>query len=257
MDQLFSPVGLWTIASVLLVSAASLVGIVLLSLSERVLNKLLLPLVSFATGAMLGNVFVHLFPEVIGEAEHIEKALLFVLGGMLLSFAIEKAIHWHHCHHLGCDHHYRPAGKMILLGDGIHNFLDGMLIAAAFMADIRLGVATTIAVILHEIPQEIGDFSILIHSGFTVARALFLNFLSALSSVAGALAVLLLATPVSGIESILLPIAAGNFLYIAGSDLIPELHKESRPKQAALQFICILLGVGLMLVLSGAANPHG
>jgi zinc and cadmium transporter len=257
MNLLLSPVGLWTISSVLLVSAMSLVGVVLVSFSERVLGRLLLSFVSFATGAMLGNVFVNLLPEVIGEAGNIEKALLYVLGGMLLSFAIEKVIHWHHCHHLGCEHHDHAAGKMILLGDGVHNFLDGSLIAAAFMADIRLGVATTIAVILHEIPQEIGDFSILIHSGFTVARALFLNFLSALSSVAGALVVLLLATPVSGIEAILLPIAAGNFLYIAGSDLIPELHKESRPKQAFWQFVCILLGVGLMLVLSGAANPHG
>jgi zinc and cadmium transporter len=257
MDHIFSSAGLWTLGSVLLVSAVSLVGVVLLSLSEKVLNALLLPLVSFATGAMLGGVFIHLLPEVVEESSNLSHSLLLVLGGLLLSFVVEKAIHWHHCHHLGCEHHYRPAGKMILLGDGIHNFLDGMLIAAAFIADVRLGVAATIAVVLHEIPQEIGDFSILIHSGFTIARALFLNFLSALTAVAGALVVLLLATPVSGIEAILLPIAAGNFLYIAGSDLIPELHKESRPKQAFWQFVCILLGVGLMLVLSAAANPHG
>lgn len=257
MNQLVSSIGLWTIVSVLLVSTVSLVGVILLSLSRRVLETLLLPFVSFATGVMLSAVFVHILPEVIRESSNLQISLLLVLAGMMLSFIIEKVIHWHHCHHLGCENHPHPAGNMILLGDAVHNLLDGMLVASAYIADVRLGLATTVAVVLHEIPQEIGDFSVLVHSGFTIPRALFLNFLSALAAVAGAVVVLVVAGPLGHVETILLPIAAGNFLYIAGADLIPELHKESRPKQALVQFLCILAGVGLMVVLAGAADTHG
>ena len=257
MNELLSSTGFFAISSVLLVSIVSLVGIVLLSLSTGIFERLLLPFVSFATGAMLGNVFINLLPEVIGESVDVPRSFLLVFAGMLLSFVIEKVIHWHHCHHLGCENHARPAGNMILLGDAVHNFLDGTLIAAAYMTDIRLGIATTIAVILHEIPQEIGDFSVLVHSGYAVGRALLLNFFSALTAVLGAVMVLALATPLGHVELVLLPIAAGNFLYIAGADLIPELHKESRPKQALIQLLCILVGAGLMLALASIANPHG
>jgi zinc and cadmium transporter len=256
MTHLLSPAGLAAIVSVLLVSGASLIGVIFLSLSEGILKKLLLPFVSFATGAMLGNVFAHLLPEALAEAGDPSHALLLVLAGMLLSFIIEKVIHWHHCHHLGCEHHARPAGKMILLGDGVHNFLDGMLIAAAYLIDIRIGVATTIAVVLHEIPQEIGDFSVLVHSGYTVRRALLLNLVSALTSVAGAIIVLVLSVPVEGAELVLLPIAAGNFLYIAGSDLIPELHKEYRPMQGIAQLVLVLAGIVLMVALARGSDPH-
>ena len=235
MTQLFSTIGIWTVGSVLVVSTASFTGLLFLSLSERILQKLLLPFVSFATGAMLGNVFVHILPEVIHDTGNLPQSLLLVLGGMLLSFVIEKFIHWHHCHHLECEHHANPAGRMVLIGESAH---------------IRLGIATTFAVILHEIPQEIGNFSVLVHSGFTPLKALGLNFLSALAAVVGAIAVLIVSGPLGHIELILLPIAAGNFLYIAGADLIPELHKESRVIQGLIQFLCILGGTGLMLVLS-------
>lgn len=238
---------LWTLVSVLLVSLFSLVGVFLFSLREEILKKIMLYLVSFATGALFANVFGHLLPEIVEESADVSQSLILVFGGILLSFVIEKFIHWHHCHTLECDHQIHPVGKMILLGDGAHNITDGILIATAYLVNIPLGIATTIAVIFHEIPQEIGDFSVLLHSGYSRGRALALNFASGLTAILGALAVLLLHTQAGGIEQILLPLTAGNFLYIAGSDLIPELHKETRFGRALLQTACIIAGAVVLL----------
>lgn len=242
--------------SIFAVSLVSLVGVSLLSIRHAALKRVLLHLVSFSTGAFLGNVFIHLLPEVMEHAEDVHEALLIVLGGIVLSFIVEKFIHWRHCHSLECEGHVHVAGKMVLFGDAVHNILDGILIATAYMASIPLGVATTMAVFLHEVPQEIGDFAVLLHSGFSRKKALFYNFLSALTAFLGGALVLLLSAQVENIEHILLPVAAGNFLYIAGSDLIPELHKEARAKHAVVQLLFMLAGIGLMYILSQVAEVH-
>jgi len=248
---------LYILISVLAVSCVSFAGVVLLSIKESTLKKILLYLVSFSTGALFANVFVHLLPEIAEESTDLHRSFLFVLGGIILSFIIEKFIHWHHCHSLECDNHIHPVGKMVLIGDGAHNITDGILIATTYLVSVPLGIATTIAVALHEIPQEIGDFGVLVHSGYTRIQAILLNFLSAITAFLGAFLVIVLRERVGNIEMILLPLVAGNFLYIAGSDLIPELHKETRFKQALLQLFFMILGVALMFTISTNADPHG
>ena len=235
-----------TFGSVLLVSLMSLMGVALLSLHETLLRKFLLPLVAFATGALFANVFLHLLPEAVEAAADPIVPFALVLAGIVLSLVIEKFIHWHHCHTLDCPDHTHPIGTLMIIGDGMHNMLDGILIASAYLASTELGIATTIAVILHEIPQEIGDFAVLIHSGFSRSRALFYNFLSALTAFLGAIGVLFLAGSMLHIELILIPLAAGNFLYIAGSDLLPELHKEVKLSAAFRQLLFLLAGIGVM-----------
>lgn len=243
----------YILLSVFGISLASLTGVFLLSLSTKLLKKVMLYLVSFAVGALFANTFLHVLPEVIESSGNLRFSLSLVLGGIILSFILEKFIHWHHCHNLSC-HCSEPVGIMMLIGDGMHNVTDGILIATAYLVDIELGIATTIAVILHEIPQEIGDFAVLLHSGFSKGRALLWNFLSALTAFVGAFAVILLNQHLYGIEDILLPLAAGNFLYIAGSDLIPELHKESRFKNALFQLTCMMAGIAIMYALT---SDHG
>lgn len=250
-------VTLWTIGSVLAVSVVSLVGVFLLSLREQVLRSILLSLVAFATGAMLSNVFVHLLPEIVEGSADVSFSFLLVFLGVLLSLVIEKFIHWHHCHDLECVDHRHTVGTMVLIGDAAHNITDGILIATSYLVDVRLGIASTIAVMLHELPQEIGDFSILLHSGYSRLQALRWNFVSALTAILGALAVLFLRGQVEGLEQILLPLTAGNFLYIAGSDLVPELHKESKLPKITVQFLCLLLGALLIYALSTGTDPHG
>lgn len=243
-----------TIGSVLLVSAISLIGAILFSIKESTVRVLLLPLVGFSTGALLGDVFLHIFPEMITASPNVQRSLLLVLGGILLSFTLEKIIHWRHCHCSGLPlrddrHHVHPMGIMNLFGDGIHNFIDGALIAGSFLVSMPIGIATTIAVVLHEIPQEIGDFAVLLYSGFTRKKALLFNLLSGGVAVAGALAVLFTAKTLPVASQILLPVAAGNFLYIAGSDLIPELHKDARLSRALVQLLTIIAGIAIMAVL--------
>ena len=247
---------LFILGSVLLVSVMSLVGVFLLSLQESLLRKFLLPLVAFATGALFANVFLHLLPEVVEEAADPIIPFALVLAEIVPALVIEKFIHWHHCHTIDCPDHTHPIGTMMLIGDGVHNMMDGILIAGAYLASTELGIATTVAVILHEIPQEIGDFAVLIHSGFTKSRALFYNFLSACTAFLGVILVLLLQNIVPHIELILLPLTAGNFLYIAGSDLLPELHREVHLSSAFRQLVFLLLGIGIMAAfLLGVGEP--
>ena len=243
--------------SIFLVSLVSLTGIFLLSIHKTFLQKTLLYLVSFATGALFANVFLHLLPEIVETIPDVHHAFILVLSGILISFVIEKYIHWHHCHKLDCSH-TEPIGTMMLIGDGIHNITDGILIATTYLVDVHLGIATTIAVLLHEIPQEIGEFAILLHSGFSRAKAIMWNFISALTAFLGAGAVLILQDQIHGLEHFLLPLIAGNFLYIAGSDLIPELHKQPRAtaRAAVFQLAAMLIGILLMYSLTGGGHRH-
>lgn len=234
--------GIYILGSVIVISLISFVGVIFISIKERFLERILHYLVSFAAGALLGGAFFHLLPESVGALE--EKAFLLVAVSFLFFFVLEKFLHWRHCHLGHCEEH--AFVYLNLLGDGVHNFLDGAVIAAAFLSSIFLGLTTTLAVIFHEIPQEIGDFSVLIYGGMKKTKALLLNFASASAAILGALGVYFFNHYISDLIPFFLPFAAGSFLYIAGTDLIPELHKKERPKESFFQFICLFLGLGLM-----------
>ncbi|MBU0982174.1 ZIP family metal transporter [Patescibacteria group bacterium] len=239
---------IYSLLSVLVVSFISFTGALILVFKNKKVHKFLLFMVSFAAGAMLGDVFVHMLPELVEEGHMTFFASVNVLIGILVFFVLEKIVHWRHCHLAASEDHIHPLAFMNLVGDATHNFIDGVLIAASFLLDFQVGVATTIAVILHEIPQEMGDFGVLLHSGMKVKKALFYNFLTALMAIFGA-AIVLVANGVLDIEGIIIPITMGGFLYIANADLIPELHKETRVSQSFLQLLGFILGVGVMFSL--------
>jgi len=235
-----------SIIATFLVSLLSLIGVFTLSIKHKLLDKVLFYLVGFSAGALMGGAFLHLIPEAVHEF-HDENIFIYILIGFSFFFIIERFLHWHHCHnnHDGeCKVH--PFTYMSLIGDGTHNFIDGLIIASAFVADFHLGVATTIAVIAHEIPQEIGDFGVLIYGGFSRAKALFFNFLSATTAILGAIIGVFLTSYIDNFTMFLLPFTAGGFIYIAASDLIPELHKEPKLHKSVTAFICFLLGIALM-----------
>lgn len=249
---------LYAFVSVFLVSLVSLVGIFFLSLNKDFLKRFLLTVVSFAVGALFANVFLHLLPEIVERSNDLRWSFGLVLTGIVLSLIIEKFIHWHHCHNLDCaEHHHKPVGLLTIIGDGVHNMTDGILIASAYLADVELGIATTIAVVLHEIPQEIGDCAVLLHSGMSRTKALLCNFGSGLTAILGAGIVLFLSEYAADIELILLPLAAGNFLYIAGSDLVPELNKETKLGRSMAQLVALLAGVALITLFSSGEHGHG
>ena len=251
-------VWLATLISVLAVSAISLVGAVTLYFRVDFLRKILLFLVSFSAGALLGDVFLHLLPEAVENASSVLGVSVLILAGITLFFVLEKFIHWFHRHeytHWFLPPHedrtkvVHPMALTNLIGDGLHNLIDGMVIAGSFMISVPVGVATTLAVMFHEIPQEIGNFGVLIHSGLSRRRALWLNFLSALTAVFGAVAVLLAGTRSEALITFIVAVTIGGFVYIAGSDLIPELHKEQSMRNAAYQVLFFALGISVMALL--------
>lgn len=242
---------LFTLGSIFLVSAVSLVGVALAGIKKNAIERGMLLLISFAVGGLLGDVFLHILPELAEDADGgFPSASPVIAGGILLSFILEKVIRWRHCHTLDCPTHVRPLGTIALVGDAAHNLTDGILIASSYLVDVHIGIATTIAVLLHEIPQEIGDFAILLHSGYTKSRALLYNGLTALASFVGAAVVLVLQSSVADLARVLLPLVAGNFLYIAVADLLPELHKQTRAVGTLLQLLGIALGLALMFSLT-------
>ena len=242
-------VWIYSIVSVIIVSLMSFVGILTLSIKAERLKKILLYLVSFSAGALFGDAFIHLLPEIVEEVGFSLNISIYVMFGIGVSFVIEKFIHWRHCHLPNTKGHVHPFAMMNLFGDGIHNFIDGLIIGASYLVNIPVGIATTLAVIFHELPQEIGDFGVLLHGGFSRAKALLFNFITALTAVLGAAVSLLISPYVGNITTFLIPFAAGTFIYIAGSDLIPELHKEVKVEKSFLQLIAIALGVLVMLSL--------
>lgn len=251
----------YPILSVLAVSIVSFVGLVALSLNERMLARAVSTFVALAVGALLGDAFLHLIPEAMQSFPSASTAGFLVIAGVLAFFTLEKLLHWHHhhteenevaLHHGGNRTHgnrVHVAGRLILLSDGLHNFLDGLIIGIAYLTNIEVGVATTIAVILHEIPQEIGDFGVLLHAGYQRGRALFFNFLSALSAVVGAMIALAIGAAGERLIMWFLPIAAGGFVYIAAADLMPELHKSRALSHTLAELAAVGVGVGAMFLL--------
>lgn len=219
------------------------VAILLLLLKRKTLQNITILLVALSAGALMGGAFLHLLPEA-SEALDINLIYLLVLAAFIFFFLMEKLLFWRHCHKGVCSVH--TFGYMNLVGDSIHNFIDGMVIASTFLMDFNLGVATTLAIALHEIPQEIGDFGVLIHAGFQYKKALIINFLIALTVVAGGVAGYFLSFYEHDIVSYLVPFAAGGFIYIAASDLMPEIKKERDLKKSLFAFLVFVVGIGLM-----------
>lgn len=238
MSILFSII-LATFAITLCVWAA----VLLLLLKKDVLAKITLFLVSLSAGSFIGGAFLHLLPEAAEEMEA-EKLYLVVLGSFMFFFFLEKLLHWRHCHKADCSIH--TFGYMNLFGDSVHNFIDGLVIASTFVVDFKLGLATTFAIALHEIPQEIGDFGVLIHAGFDRLKALSVNYLVALTVVLGGLTGYFLSSSLNSLLPYLLPFAAGGFIYIAASDLMPEIRKEPNLRRSIHSFFVFILGVALM-----------
>ncbi len=224
--------------SVLLTSLVSLVGIFSLMLNEEVLRRLLKTFVAFASGTLLAAAFLDLLPEAIAYGGF---TLTYALTGIVLFFVVEGVIRWHHCHEGRCEVH--SFTYLNLIGDGVHNFIDGAIIAAAYLTSFDLGVVTTIAIIFHEVPQEIGDFGILVYGGFSRTKALLFNFLSALASFAGAATALMSSALVTGLVPALLGLAAGGFIYIATTDLMPELQKSEDIRDVLKSLSTLLMGI--------------
>lgn len=239
------------ILSTFLISLTSFVGALVLTLKEKILNKTLLFLVAFSAGALMGGAFFHLIPEAIAKVgfteQNILKIFFYLILGFLIVFILEHFIKWHH-HHAREHPEIMPFSYLILLSDSLHNFIDGLIIAGSFIISFPLGVMTSLAVIFHEIPQEIGDFGILIYGGFKKREALFLNFISALSAILGGLIGFLLWEKIGNSIIFLLPLAAGSFLYIAASDLVPEIKNEKNLKNSLINFLVFSTGLIFMFL---------
>ena len=230
-------------------SLISLMGILFFKVPINKLEKVIMFLVSLSAGTLLGDSFLHLLPEAVELLENDFTIWLGVLGGIIIFFILEKIICWRHCHIPTSNNHIHPVGTMNLVGDALHNFIDGMIIAGSFIVDFNLGIITTIAVISHEIPQEIGDFGVLIHAGFSTKKALLFNFFSALASILGAIIIIFLGQKIIGLSDLILPITAGGFIYISASDLIPELKKDVSINKTIKQLLGIFLGLGIMILV--------
>lgn len=232
-----------------LVGLISFVGVFTLSIKDKLLHQLLPLFVAFAAGSMLAAAFFHMLPEAI-EAADVESAMPLVLAGVVLSLLMERLMHWHHHHkhhHDGEVQEEKPIIYLNLIGDAVHNFVDGTVIATSFMASPATGLLSTIAIIAHEVPQEIGDFSVLIWGGLSKGRALLFNFLSALTAIAGGVMAFYLSSSMPGVNAMLLPLAAGNLIYISCSDLVPELHREKELVPSILQLLAFGLGIALIV----------
>ncbi len=240
---------LYIYASVAIISIIALLGVVFLSLSPRILKKLTLFLVSFSAGTLIGDAFLHLLPESIERSNNQMDTWIGLIIGILLFFVLEKLIHWRHCHVSTCPEHPHPIGIMNLIGDAFHNFFDGLIIAGSFLVSIPLGIATSLAVIAHEIPQEIADFGVLIYAGYSKRKAILLNFITALAAIVGASVAIIFNNNLEGFSQYIIPVTAGGFIYIAIADFIPELKKEKSLLKSLYQLITIILGIGLMLLL--------
>jgi len=233
------------ILSSFFISLISFAGVISLAVKDDVLDKVLLSLVGFAAGALIGGAFLHLLPETVQRSTNM-NVFLSLSFGFFIFFLLEKLV-WRHCHKGRCEIH--PFAYMNLIGDGVHNFIDGLVIAASFVSSIELGIVTSLAVAFHEIPQEIGDFGVLVYGGFKKSKALILNFATAITAVIGGIAGYYLSSYIGESMVYLLPFTAGGFIYIAASDLVPELRKEVNPRKSMVSFGVFLLGFAFMLLV--------
>jgi zinc and cadmium transporter len=233
----------WIFLSGLLMSAIALVGSLTLLLPPARLDRIVSPLVAFAAGSLLGGAFFHMLPAAAQEAADLGGVFLWTMLGFAVFFALEQFLHWHHCHRARADCR-KPLTYLILLGDGLHNFLGGLGVASVFLIDVRLGLAAWLAAVAHEVPQELGDFGVLLHGGWSRGRALLFNLLSGLTFLVGGLVTYAASEAVD--VAFLVPFAAGNFIYIGASDLVPEVNKHQRLATAAVHFAAFSAGIGIL-----------
>jgi len=234
---------LWIIGFSLLGSLGAIAGAALMLLFPDGIRRTLVPcLISYATGTLLGAAFLGIIPASLKQAPAV-PVMATVLAGMVLFFVLEKLVLWRHCHDSECEVHGRAA-PLILIGDAFHNFVDGVVIAAAFLTSIPLGIAASLAVIAHEVPQEVGDFAILLDSGYGRAKALMLNGLSAAATLPGAVAAYFWLGEMREAVPYVLALSAASFIYIATADLIPGLHRQVTPVASLRQFVLLLAGIG-------------
>lgn len=236
----------WIVIGGLAMSALALVGGFTLLLGERTQARLVRPLVAFSAGSLLGGALLHMIPAAASRDPGAVAPYLWVLAGFTVFLGLEQFLHWHHCHH-GSATCQKPLTWLILLGDGLHNFLGGLAVGAAFLADVRLGLTTWLAAAAHEVPQELGDYAILVHGGWSPRKALLFNFLSALTFLLGGLVAWGLASRFD--TTLLIAFAAGNFVYIGASDLVPEVNRHREPATNVIHFGSFVAGVALLAAI--------
>lgn len=234
------------IIATFLITLCVWVAVLFLYFKKETLSKILIFLVALSAGALIGGAFLHLLPEA-AEKLNTEKMYIIVLLSFVFFFLMEKILHWRHCHKEKCPIH--TFGYMNLIGDGVHNFIDGLIIASAFLIDFHLGIVTTLAIALHEIPQEIGDFGVLIYAGFEKRKALLINYLVAFTVVLGGIVGYFISLSLASVIPYLLPFAAGGFIYIAAADLIPEIKKETNLVKSISSLAIFILGISIMFAV--------
>jgi zinc and cadmium transporter len=242
----------WILAGGVLMSVIALIGSVTLLLEESTLDRVIMPLVAFAAGSLLGGAFFHMLPAAMQGAPGDLTVFLWVSVGFAVFFALEQFLHWHHCHRAASDCK-KPLTYLILLGDGLHNFLGGLGVAGVFLIDSRLGIAAWLAAAAHEVPQELGDFGVLIHGGWKKGTALLLNLLSGLTFLAGGLVAYGASARIE--VDFLVPFAAGNFIYIAASDLVPEVNRHHDVGANVVHFGSFVAGIALLWAIRLALVP--
>lgn len=230
-----------------LMSLIAVIGGLLILLPESVLNRWLKPLVAFAAGSLLGGAFFHMLPHALDASEQQVNVMLWLVIGFTGFFALDQLLEWHHCHRLPSKH-IQPLGPLLLVADGVHNFLGGLAIGTIFLVDIQAGITAWVAAAIHEIPQEIGDFGALVHSGYSRSKALIYNFISALTFPIGGVIAYILGQNIN--VYFLIALGAGNFIYIAGADLIPELKQSEKLKETGIRFIFFVLGASLLFAVT-------
>ncbi len=235
---------IWAITASVIVSLISLIGIITIILKTKILDKILVLFIGFSAGGLIGAAFLHILPEALEQSANNNGIFFYVIVGFVVFFILERYFHWCHCHEESCYIH--AFTYLNLIGDGIHNFTDGLIIGASFATSTHFGIVTTLVIIFHEIPQEIGDFGVLIYGGFKRAKALFYNFISALACILGTALGYPLSEKVKDFSVYLLPIIAGGFIYIAACDLIPEIHKQKSAKRVTLSVTVFLLGISFI-----------
>lgn len=229
-----------------------MVGAFALFLNEKFLDKILVLLVGFSAGGLIGGAFLHILPETLEQYQN-NNIFIYVIAGFIFFLILEKYFYWRHCHKGVCDVH--AFTYLNLIGDGIHNFTDGLVIGTSFALNIQFGIVTTLVIAFHEIPQEIGDFAVLVYGGFKKTKALFYNFISALTCVLGTIIGYPLSSNIKDFSMYVLPIVAGGFIYIAACDLIPEIHKQTNQKRSVFSTIAFLCGI-LFIILARAIHSH-
>lgn len=231
----------------LLMSMIAVIGGLFILLPEKTLKRWLMPIVAFAAGSLLGGAFFHMIPHALSASESLIHVMLWVVAGFTAFFALDQLLEWHHCHRVPSEH-VRPLGPLLLIADGVHNLLGGLAIGAIFLIDIRAGIAAWTAAALHELPQEIGDFGAMVHAGYSRRKALLYNFISALTFPLGGVIAFVVGQSLN--VYFLVALGAGNFLYIAGADLIPEVKHAKDLRETGIRFLFFILGVSLLYLVT-------